>query len=275
MDVHDKIKREMYRLHYSPRTAKTYLYCVDEFFKTVKKDVSKVSKSDIRDYLNTMASKNVAGNTLNVHLNALKFFFERVLHKQMLLHLKYSKTPKKLPVFLTQEETRRLINSISNQKHRLMVELMYSAGLRVSELVNLKVKDLEFEGNYGWVRHGKGDKDRRFIIAETLRERLKVYMEANRLDLESWTFNGRNGPITGGSVLMIIKKASKLAKINKKIGTHTLRHSFATHLIENGYDVASVQSLLGHNSLDTTMIYVHMANPKLFNIKSPLDSLEK
>lgn len=274
MDVHDKIKREMYRLHYSPRTVKTYLYCVDEFFKTVRKDVSKVSKSDIREYLNTMASKNVAGNTLNVHLNALKFFFEKTLHKQMLLHIKYSKTPKKLPIFLTQEETRRLINSISNQKHRLMIELMYSAGLRVSELVNLKVKDFEFGGNYGWVRHGKGDKDRRFIIAETLRGSLKVYITVNYLEPDSWVFNGRNGHLTDESVLKVVKKASKLAKITKRIGTHTLRHSFATHLIENGYDVASVQSLLGHNSLDTTMVYVHMANPKLFNIKSPLDSLD-
>tara|TARA_Y100000310_G_C20060785_1_gene524877 strand:- start:42 stop:530 length:489 start_codon:yes stop_codon:yes gene_type:complete len=154
-----------------------------------------------------------------------------------------------------------------------MIELMYSAGLRVSELVNLKVKDFEFENNYAWVRKGKGNKDRRFIVAKNIKNKLKEYIDVNNIDHNFWIFEGRNGHLTIRSVQAIIKKACKSAKIKKKIGPHTLRHSFATHLIENGYDVASVQGLLGHSSLDTTMIYVHIANPRLFNVTSPFDSL--
>jgi len=146
--------------------------------------------------------------------------------------------------------------------------------LRVSELVNLKVRDLDLNLNHGWVRHGKGNKDRLFIIANSLKERLLSHIKEKNLDYNSWLFNTYNGHISVRSIQEIVKKAAKKAKIYKKVHPHTLRHSYATHLIENGYDIASVQSLLGHNSAETTMVYVHLASPKLINVKSPLDDLQ-
>lgn len=272
MDIDYKVKREMLRRKYSPRTIHTYLYCIHNFFKNCNKDVSKLSKTDVREFLNDLIKKDSAGNTINVYLNSLKFFFEEILNKRMRLNIRYSKVPKKLPVVLTKEEVKRLFNIIENNKHKLMIELMYSAGLRVSELVNLKVDDLEFEKNYGWVRKGKGNKDRLFIIAQSVKKELKDFINKNKTD--SYIFKGNNkNHISQKTIQEIVKKSAKKAKINKNVHCHTLRHSFATHLIENSYDVNSVQSLLGHNSSETTMIYVHMASPKMINVKSPLDEL--
>ena len=217
--------------------------------------------------------KGRSGSTLNVYVNALKFMIEEVLSKRILINLKYSKVPKTLPVFLTKEEVRKLVSSIKNAKHKLMVELMYSAGLRVSELINLKVEDLDLNSRIGWVRNGKGRKDRLFVVADSLLKILGNYLILNNIG-EGYLFLGRNNShIHQRSLQNIVKMAAKKAGIKKKVHCHTLRHSFATHLVENGYDVATVQSLLGHSSSRTTMVYIHMASPKLVNVKSPLDSL--
>jgi len=273
MDVEYLMKRELLRRGYSPRTINSYSLCLKQFFNYHKdKDPRKITKVDVKDFIDTLIDKNKSGNTINLYFNAIKFFMLNILNKRLFYNIKYSKTPKKLPIVLSKEEVKKLIDSIENNKHRLIIKLMYSAGLRVSEAAKLKVEDLEIEKNYGWVRMGKGRKDRLFIIAKSLKQELKDFIEKNRLTY--WIFNGNNElHISTRTIQEIIKKAAKKAKINKKVHPHTLRHSFATHLIENGYDVASVQSLLGHNSAETTMIYLHTASPKMINVKSPLDSL--
>mgnify|MGYP001594461472 CR=1 FL=1 len=274
MDIHYTVTREMLRRKYSQKTIKTYLYCIDKFFSKCNKEAGKVSKTDVREYLNNLIEKNKAGNTINVNLNALKFFFEEVLGKRMKLNIKYSKVPEKLPVVLSKEEVKGLFTAIDNEKHRLMVQVMYSAGLRVSELINLKVKDLDIKKNYGFVRQGKGNKDRIFIISESLKEKINELIEKEKLCLGNYLFNtNRNTKYGVRSLQQIIIKARKKAKINKKISCHTLRHSFATHLIENGYSVSEVQALLGHKSPETTFIYLHTAAPNMIKVKSPIDSL--
>lgn len=276
MDVNDIIRKEASRRKLSPKTIKTYQHCVKNFFKYCDKEPSKVSKLDVRKYLNEkFVEINAPGNTINVYLNALKFFFEECLNKKMRLNIKYSKTPRNLPVVLTQNEIKKLIDCIDNKKHRLMIETMYSAGMRVSELINLKIKDLELEENQGWIRAGKGNKDRPFIIANKIKERIKKLIIRDVLKENDFLFNSnRMGKYSVKSMQEVVKKARKKAKIGKSVSPHTLRHSFATHLIENGYSVSEVQGLLGHSSLDTTMIYVHLARPKILNIKSPLDDLK-
>ena len=155
-----------------------------------------------------------------------------------------------------------------------MIELMYSAGLRVSELIKLKIEDFEFSKNYGWVRKGKGRKDRLFILATRLNGQIRKFIENNNLNYNSYLFKGNKGQhISKETVSIIVKRSAKKAKIEKNIHCHTLRHSFATHLIEDGYSINEVQSLLGHNSPQTTMRYVHMASPKIINVISPLDRL--
>lgn len=267
------MKKELMRRRYSQRTIESYLFCVDKFLSSVRKHPRKITKKDIKDYLDDLALRNKAGSTINLHLSSIKFLLGDVLRRNINIRLKYSRRPKSLPVFLSKDEAKRLFDAIKNPKHKLMIKLMYSAGLRVSELVNLKVRDFEFENDFGWVRRGKGNKDRPFIVAESIREELMDLISKNCNDIKSWLFKGRNGHITVATLQRIVKNAAKKAKITKNVHTHTLRHSFATHLVNDGTKLSEVQSLLGHNSIETTQTYLHTANVKLISVKSPLDTL--
>ena len=273
MDIPELIRKEGLRRGLSHKTIRTYRYCVRKFFNRCRKEPNEVKKADIKSYLDLMIEKGTCGNTLNVNLNALKFFYCDILNRRLMVNIKYSKTPKTLPIVLTKEEVTMLIHSISNPKHKIMAKLMYSAGLRVSELVHLKPENLDIRNGYGWVRHGKGNKDRMFIIAESIKEELALHISKECVSSESYIFSGFNGHITTATVRSAIKKAVKNANISKHAHPHTLRHSFSTHLIENGSSVAEVQSLLGHSSAETTMIYLHIASPKMIGAKSPIDSL--
>jgi len=271
MDALYLLKKEMLRRNYSSKTIKTYLDCVKQFLKTYKGEIRKISKSDVKDYLEQLEDKT--GSTKNVHLSALIFLMKHILNKNFVSKIKYSRMPKTLPVVLSREEISLLINSIDNEKHKLIVKLLYGSGLRVNEIVNLRARDLDLENNYGWVRGGKGNKDRMFIIPKMLTEEIKKLVENK--DYDSYIFDSHNGHLSSRSIQEIIKKAAKRAGIRKRVHPHTLRHSYATHLIENGYDIAAVQSLLGHNSPNTTMIYLHTAAPTLLKVRSPLDDLQQ
>lgn len=274
MDPIYTMQREMLRRGYSLRTISTYVQCIRNFMKFCKKDIKSVTKADIKMYLDKHIDKQCAGNTINVNLNALKFLMEEVLGKRVMLKIKYSKVPKTAPVFLTKEEIKKLFGAVANEKHLLILELLYSTGLRVSEVVNLRKCDFEFERGMGWVRRGKGMKDRPFIIAKLLENKIKDFIKNNCSEYNSYLFLSHNGRILSvRSVQEIVKKAAKKAGIKKNIHPHSLRHSYATHLIENGYDVNAIQPLLGHNSAETTMMYVHMANPKMIKVVSPYDNL--
>ncbi len=272
MNINELIRKEGLRRGLRPRTIKTYQQCVERFFRKSGKEPLSLHKQDIKDFLDVLINKGAPGNTLNVYLNALKFFYEEVLHRKLTLKIRYTRVAKKLPDFLTKEETLKLISAIENPKHSLMIRFLYSSGLRISELLNLKIRDLNILEGHGWVRNGKGGKDRPFIIAHSLKEELQHYIEDK--NHEGWLFIGwNNSPYDDSSIREILKKAVKKAKLSKKVHPHMLRHSFATHLIQNGYSPLEVQPLLGHNNVNTTMVYVHLAATNLLNVKSPLDSL--
>ena len=256
-------------------TVVSYVFCLKRFLLWCKdKEPRAITKRDVKEYLTMLCEKNMAASTLNLHQQALKFALMNVLNKRFFIDLPYSKLPKRLPEVLTQDEVVRLFKAIDNPKHSLMVRLMYSAGLRVSELVNLRVKDFEFDKNHGWVRKGKGNKDRLFVLSEIIKQELLGFIRLNGVGYDYWVFQGRvYGHLTTRTVYAIVKQASVKAGLGKRVHPHTLRHSFATHLIENGYDVTRVQALLGHNSTDTTMVYVHMASPELLGVMSPYDTL--
>lgn len=274
IDIEKSIIKECKRRGYSEKTSKSYIYCINKFIKYTKKSIDKISKKDVRLFLESLSEKNLAGNTMNLYHMAIRFLFEDVLDKRIWIDIKYSKTPRKLPVVLTKEEIKRLFDSIKNPKHKLMIQLMYSAGLRVSELLNLKIKDLEIDKGYGFVRKGKGNKDRIFIMADSLKDITGKFIRSKKINEYNYLFTSINGKkYDASSVRQIIKKAKKNSGINKNISCHTLRHSFATHLIENGYSISEVQALLGHKSPETTFVYVHTASPTLIKVKSPLDNL--
>jgi len=268
IDILYNMKREMLRRKLSPRTVKTYLQYVKMFLLANKdKDIREFSKKDVREFLYNMEEKDVSGSTLNVAHNALRFMMIEILHKSMYLKIRYSKTPVRVAEYLTKEEVLRILAVIKNPKHKLLISLMYGAGLRVREVTHLKISDFSFEENIGWVRGGKGNKDRPFIIPQKITKDLMDLCEKERC----WVFMGRNGALTTRSVQEIVEKAGKKAKIKKHAHPHMFRHSFTTHLLESGIDVTSVQSLLGHVRPETTLEYSHALRPKMIIIKSPLD----
>ena len=275
MDVLDLITKEGLRRGLSPRTIATYRACVKLFLRSCRKEIQTITKGDIRSYLDTLIERGMSGNTLNVSLCALKFLFEEILCKRLLLYFKYSKIPKTLPTVLSRDETLRLFHAIRNVKHSLAVRLMYAAGLRVSELTHLRVEDLMLGSGYGWVRRGKGGKDRMFVLPSALEHELGAYIRAASIQPGDWLFPGRrHQPFHAMSIHQIVKKAARRAGISKNVHCHTLRHSFATHLIEGGYSLADVQSLLGHSQMTTTMRYIHLASPALIHVRSPYDALD-
>ena len=274
MDFRVQIQKELFRRRYSNKTIETYIGCVERFFKWCGKEPRGVTKKDIREYLERYEKNNASGNTINVILMALKFYFEQILHRRMWIDFKYTKNPKRLPEVLTKRECIDLFENIKNQKHMLMIKFMYSSGFRLSELINLKIKEIDFENDFGYIRNGKGGKDRIFALSRLLKEEILKLIQSERLQNNDYLFRTTRGDkYSSKTVQEIIKKACKRAEINKKVHPHTLRHSFATHLIENGYAVNEVQAMLGHKSPETSMIYVHSASPNFIKIKSPLDSL--
>lgn len=274
IDIEKSVRKECWRRRLSFQTAKTYLYCINRFLKFTRKTIDKVSKKDVREFLEHLSEKNLAGNTMNTYHMAIRFLFENVLEKRMWIDIKYSKTPERLPEVLSKDEVKKIIDSIKNFKHQLMICFMYSSGLRVSELINMKVKYLNMEKNFGFVRNGKGGKDRLITLSSNLIPAIKKLISNENLSDENYLFQSNRGKkYSIRTIQKIVDKSSKLCGIKRKIHPHTLRHSFATHLIENGYDVTNVQALLGHKSPETTLIYTHISSPNLISVKSPLESL--
>ena len=268
VDWEKAVKRECRRRRYSDKTAKTYIACINRFLKYTKKELGKISKKDVRLFLEYLSENNKAGNTLNVYHMAIKFLFEDILKKRMYINIKYSKTPERLPVCLTKDELKLLFQNIKNPKHRLMIEFLYSSGLRVSELLNMKVNDLNLENGFGFVRKGKGKKDKLIVLSKIIIPKIRQLIQEENLTDFLFVSN-RKSKYSPRSIQQILKNANNFS--NKNIHPHALRHSFATHLIESGYAVNEVQALLGHKSPETSMIYLHTAKTNLLNIKSPLD----
>jgi site-specific recombinase XerD len=274
-NIWEAIELECKRRNLSARTFETYTNCIKKFIDYVGKPLGQLSANDAKDFLLfLMNEKKVSGNTLNVYHMAIRFFLEDILRKNMKLNIKYSRRPNKMPEFLSKEEVKKLIGQIKNWKHRLMIEVLYGGGLRVSELLNLKIQDLRINEGCGFIRQGKGRKDRIFVLSKICVDKIKNLIEIEKLNPEDNLFlTNRYERYSERSVQEIVKRATRLAGINKNVHCHTLRHSFATHLIQNGASLNEVQTMLGHKSPETSMIYVHMASPNMINIKSPLDEL--
>jgi len=274
MYIPELVRKEGLRRRLSPGTIKTYNYCIGRFFRKCKKDPKEISKKDVREFLDDLVKMNRSGSTINVYLQSLIFLFTQILGKRLLINIKFAKTRKRLPTVLSKSEILQLIEVVINPKHKLIIGMLYAAGLRVSELTHLKVEDLDFSTNRGWVRQGKGNKDRIFIIAQGLRQQLIDHIGKNGIEDDGWVFQGHNNyRMSVMSVQKLVKRAAKKAGIKKRVYPHALRHSFASHVMTQGNDLISLQSLLGHKSPETTMVYVHTAHPKMLSVKSPFDSM--
>jgi len=265
----DKISRELSIRKYSPHTKKTYLALLEQYFKKKKTDFEKFDEEHIKDYLFTLEQKGYSASYLNQNLQAILFFYREVLHISQKIHLKFAKKPQKIPVVLTHSEITKSIDSLPNAKHRLILSLAYASGLRVSEVQNLKTQDIDFENALLHLKGAKGQKDRITPFSEKLVCHLQNQI-AGKKGIELVFESNRGGKLTTRTLQKIFQNAISNAGIQKPATFHSLRHSFATHLLENGTDVRYVQKLLGHKNIRTTQRYTQVTNPSLKNIKSPL-----
>ena len=206
--------------------------------------------------------------TINLALNAVKFLYVEVLKNPQKIDLKFAKRSKKLPIILSRTEIERIIEATDNSKYKFMISLGYACGLRVSEVVNLKVADLDIDELVVHIKGAKGKKDRISVLPEKLKDDLRN-MIAGKNSNDYLFSSNRGGKLTTTSLQKMFRKSLTKAKVIKPATFHSLRHSFATHLLENGTDVRYVQELLGHSNIRTTQIYTQVTNPKLKNIKSP------
>jgi len=252
---------------FSPRTIKAYIYHNSKFLEFVKKKPKEVDQADIKVYLADQIDKTSIA-TVSLVKSSLKFFYDEILQKNI-VNFKTPKLEQKLPTILTKEEVKSLIKATPTLKSRLIIKMLYSSGLRLSECLNLKIDDLELEEKIGWVRKGKGAKDRLFILSENLIKDIKKYLKKHT---GPYLFSN-DRPLTSRNVQLIIKRAAQKAGIKKNISPHKLRHSFATHLLESGTDIRVIQKLLGHSKLQTTQIYTDVSTELIKKVKSPLDSL--
>ncbi len=248
-------------------TVRNYSFFVDKFLKRINKKDEELTEDDAKVYLSELFDSK-SKNTIMLAAAALKFYYIEILGKEF-SKVKMPKKDNRLPEVLSKEEVRSLIDATDNQKSRLIVSMLYSTGLRVSELVNLKTSDIDLKEFTGWVRKGKGGKDRIFMMSENLAKEVTEYLSGRE---HSYVFS-KDGPLTTRNIQKIIYGLRKRANINKKVTPHTLRHSFATHLLENGTDIRVIQSILGHASLNTTQVYTHVSSDQIKKVKNPFDNL--
>ncbi|MEK6835641.1 MAG: site-specific tyrosine recombinase/integron integrase, partial [Nanoarchaeota archaeon] len=231
-----------------------------------------IEEQDIKNYLAYLMDKNYKPRSISLALSSLKFFYHNILNKTILTNIKAPKLDKKIPTVLTNEEVKSLLNALTNIKHKILISLMLSSGLRVSEAVSVKTDEINFNDHTLIVRSGKGKKDRITIVSEKLLEDIKAYL-AKRKDKNPHLFPIRDTHVTIKLAQKIIKQAARKANLNKRIYCHALRSTFATNLMNNGVNLRFIQSLLGHANLSTTEAYTKVNTEELKKIKNPLDYL--
>lgn len=265
-----KVKDELRLRNYSRRTIDSYLGCLSDYFKYIKNVTKDPDISLIKKYLLAKQGKGQSSQTINLYLNAIKYFYREIFKSPAAIDLKFAKTSSKLPVVLSRKEIEKIIGAIKNEKHRLLISLSYGSGLRVSEAVNLRVRDINLEELTIHLKDAKGKKDRITIFPEKLKAdlaELTALQHGNEYLFES----ERGGKLTERTAQKVFENALQKSGIQKDASFHSLRHSFATHLLENGVDVRYVQSLLGHQNIRTTQLYTKVTNPAIRKIKSPLE----
>ena len=236
--------------------------------------INNITFHEIEEYLKVLAATSIADSTLNQHINAIKFYYEQVLNKErMLFYLSRPKRSQFLPDILSKQEVIKIFNQASNEKHKCMLFIAYSGGLRISEVLKLKVTDIDSDRMFLHIRAAKGKKDRMVSLSPYLLSQLRAYFIQYKPKTYLFESTKPGTPYSPSSLRNVFNRAKFKAKITKKVTFHSLRHSYATHLLEGGIDLRYIQTLLGHSDINTTLRYTHVTKNSIKNIPSPLDDL--
>ena len=274
-DLLNKAKAKLYIRNYSPRTIASYISSLNNFAEwLIQEKVNQVTDKEVEKYLyHLKKNRNRSISGMKQTVASLKILFTDILKKEIpdSLNIRFRKE-EKIPVVLLEEEVAAVIKVVNNLKHKVILMTIYSAGLRLSECLALTVADMDFDRKQIRIRQGKGKKERQTVLSRTLLSEMKDYLI--KFCPKIFLFEGqKGGRYSASSVQAIMKRAVKKSGIKKHATVHTLRHSFATHLLENGTDIRFIQELLGHKRLETTQIYTHISKIAFDRIKSPLDRL--
>ncbi|MDR1277136.1 MAG: tyrosine-type recombinase/integrase [Treponema sp.] len=270
----EKLEAELHSRKYSFHTIRSYLYYNKNLCRRIQKRPEAVTAEDIRNYLAYLdKALDLSASSMNLAISSLKFFYKFVLKKDIAREQHRPRHDKKLPGVLAESEIKNLLNCEKNPKHRLLLMLAYSSGLRVSEVVALKKEHIDFQRKVILIHNGKGRRDRYTLLSNRAADFIMQYCSLHEID--EWLFPGisANCHLSVRSAQNIFIKALGKARINKPVSIHSLRHTFATHLLENGTDIRYIQELLGHTALRTTQRYTHIARRSIMKIRSPLDNL--
>jgi len=270
-----RMTEQLKLMGYSENTIKTYQNEFAQFLMALKNNpVDNCDSQKVRSYmLYCYEQLKLSENTLHSRLNALKFYFEKVLHREkFFVDIPRPKKHSILPKTIHQNDLKKMFDATTNLKHNTILKLCYGMGLRLSEIINLKITDIDSKNMQVFIERGKGKKDRYVNLPLSILEQLRTYYKMYHPKI--YLFEGQDGgQYSMRSIQQVFKNALQKAGINKKVGIHSLRHSYATHLLEQGTDIRFIQELLGHKDLKTTLIYTDVTNNSIRNVKSPLDKL--
>lgn len=269
-----KLITEMRVRHFSPRTEESYQHAIEQLYLYYRRMPDGLSRDEVVGFLeDCVTRRKLSRSTVNVYFQACRFLYEQVLGRDRLVFkLPRRSRPKTRPQILSPEECRQLIETPANPKHRALLYMVYGSGLRVSEVVRLQVRHIESGRMMVFVEAGKGHKDRYTLLSQAALEVLRAYWRCERPRF--WLFPGRRSePLCEGTAQQVYYQAVRRSGVRRIGGIHTLRHCFATHLMERGADLYTIQRLLGHTTIKTTARYLHVRQERLLQVVSPLDTL--
>jgi site-specific recombinase XerD len=266
----DKLESELKTRGFSQKTVESYLFHNQEFLKFTNKKPEEISESDVKNYLNHLTSeKKYKPRSINLAFSSLKFLYHTLLNKKIMDNIKIPKLDKKEPVILSNDEIKSLLGSIQNSKHRLLINLMLTSGLRVSEAVSIKLEDLNLDEKLVKIKSNKSNKDRLAILSSKVVDDIRQYL-ISRKDTNPYLFPIRDSHITIKLPQKIVKQAAKRANLDKRVFCHALRSTFAKTLLNNNIDLPTVKELLGNNIFNPG-IYQQAYIEKLKKIRNPFD----
>ena len=271
--LRQRLIEELTRRNYSPRTVEAYVAGVARAARHFNRPPDQLTPDDLRSFQLALIAAGVSWSQFNQVVSALRFFYRHALDRPDLVpFVPYGKKPRALPVVLSPEQVRRLLDAVPPGRNRLLFRIAYGCGLRVSELTHLRLGDIDSARRLLWVRHGKGNKDRSVPCPEVLLGELRDHWATHRP--ADWLFPGRNGhPVHVATLQRAFQAARRGAGLPERVTIHTLRHCYATHLLEAGIDLPTLQGLLGHGQLSTTLRYIHLRSDRAARVRSPLEWL--